>query len=511
MNPVEFEILRGKMVSIAEQMGVILQRSSYSPNIRERMDASCAVFLHTRELVAQAEHIPVHLGSLHIPLRHIENFEEGDQIIVNAPGMGGTHLPDITLYKPVYLDGELIGFVGNRAHHADVGGITPGSMPGRSTSIYEEGLIIPPVKIVKRGKIDEDIMALILANTRTPRERRGDITAQIGTNDYGAAKLQEFVRTYGIEKFEEFVKELKGYTSRLMRRRIADIPSEEVEAEDYLELGDELVKIKVRARVKDFIEVDFSGTSRAVRENINAPLAVTLSSVYFFFRSLLGEDIPINSEFYRFFHVHVPEGSILNPPPGYPVVAGNVETSQRIVDTLILAFSQIMDMPAQSHGSMNNIAIGNERFTYYETLGGGAGAFRNYHGEGGIHVYMTNTKNTPVEVIEASYPLLCLEYRLREGSGGRGRWRGGDGIVKRYRVLEDCTFTVISERRKLRPRGMRGGEDGASGQNLIIRKGKESSVDAKATVKLNAGDEIIILTPGGGGYGKIEEAGEGRR
>ncbi len=503
MNPVEFEILYSKLIAIAEQMGVLLQRSSYSPNIRERMDASCAIFLWNKELIAQAEHIPVHLGSMHIPLRHVTDFEEGDQIIVNDPAMGGTHLPDITIYKPVYFKGELVAFVGNRAHHADIGGITPGSMPGRSSSIYQEGLIIPPVKIVERGKINEEIMKLILANTRTPRERRGDLSAQIGTNEYGAKKLNEFLNSYGTEKFEELVMELRRYTEKLMKIRMSSIPSEEVSAEDYLEIGDELVKIKVRAKVRDGIYVDFSGTSQARRENINAPLAVTLSSVYFFFRTILGEDIPVNSTFYQFFHVFVPENSILNPPPHYPVVAGNVETSQRIVDTLILAFSEIMELPAQSHGSMNNIAIGNENFTYYETLGGGAGAFKDYHGEGGIHVYMTNTKNTPVEVIESSYPLLCLEYRLRENSGGGGKWIGGDGIIKRYRVLEPCTFTVISERRKIAPRGARGGSPGAKGENFVIKRGKKIKLSSKATVALEEGDEILILTPGGGGYGSI--------
>jgi len=508
MNPVEFEILHKKLISIAEQMGVILQRSAYSPNIRERMDASCAVFLWTKELVAQAEHIPVHLGSLHIPLQYIEDFEEGDQITLNNPNMGGTHLPDITLYKPVYFKGKLIGFVANRAHHADIGGITPGSMPGSSTSIYQEGLIIPPVKIVRRGKIDEDILNFILSNTRTPRERRGDLTAEIGTNDFGDRKLREFVDEYGLEKFEEFVEELRNYTVRIMRHRMSRIPEEEVSAEDYLEVGDSLIKIKARARVGDKIYVDFAGTSPAIRENINAPLAVTLSSVYFFFRTLLGGDIPVNAEFYKLFDIKVPEGSILNPPRGYPVVAGNVETSQRIVDTLLLAFSEVMDLPAQSHGSMNNIAIGNENFTYYETLGGGAGAWKNYVGEDGIHVYMTNTKNTPVEVIEASYPLLCMEYRIRENSGGKGKYRGGNGIVKRYKVLEDCVLTIISERRKIEPKGAKGGENGKCGVNLVISEGKRKMLGSKATVSLKKGDDIAIMTPGGGGYGKALKEGQ---
>ncbi len=502
MNPVEFEIMYRKLISIAEQMGVILQRSSYSPNIRERMDASCAIFTSQKELMVQAEHIPVHLGSMHIPLQYIDEFEEGTQIILNDPLMGGTHLPDITIYRPVFFRGKLVGIVGNRAHHADIGGISPGSMPGESESIHQEGLIIPPMKIVERDRIRKDIMRLILANTRTPKEREGDIKAQIGANLYGERKMIEFVKEYGEDKFNEFCDELKNYTSRIMKKRMATLPHEEVAAEDYLEVDDHFLTIRVRARIGERIMVDFTGTSAAVKKNVNAPMAVTISSVYFFFRTLLGEDIPVNSSFYRFFDIRIPRGTILNPPKGYPVVAGNVETSQRIVDVLILAFSDIMDLPAQSHGSMNNISFGNERFTYYETLGGGAGAFKNYHGESGIHVYMTNTKNTPVEIVETYYPLRILEYRVREKSGGEGRWHGGDGIVRKYIVLEDCTFSVISERRKISPRGMKGGKNGAVGKNIVIKNGVEVVLPSKATVNLKKGDVVIILTPGGGGYGE---------
>ena len=502
MNPIEFEIMYRKMISIGEQMGVILQRSSYSPNIRERIDASCAIFSSYRNLLSQAEHIPVHLGSMHIPLQYIGEFEEGEQIILNDPQMGGTHLPDITIYRPVFLRGKLIGVVGNRAHHADVGGIAPGSMPGRSNSIYQEGLIIPPAKIVVNDKINEDILRMILSNTRTPKERMGDLKAQIGANTYGERKLVEFVNEYGVDKFLEFQEELKRYTKRIMKRRLMQIPHETVEAEDYLEINDNLLSIRVKVSVGEKILVNFNGTSSAIRENINAPPAVTISSVYFFFRSLLGSDIPINSTFYDFFDIKIPEGTILNPPRGYPLVAGNVETSQRIVDTLILAFSKIMDMPAQSHGSMNNVTFGNEKFTYYETLGGGAGGFKNYRGESGIHVYMTNTKNTPIEIIESSYPLRILEYKIRENSGGDGEGRGGDGIIRRYRVLEDCTFSVISERRRIKPRGSRGGGDGERGRNMIVQNGKVIEVPSKAIVHLRRGDGVIIETPGGGGYGR---------
>ncbi len=499
MNPVEFEIFSGRIKAIGEQMGELLRRSAYSPNIRERMDASCAVFDSHKRLIAQAEHIPVHLGSMHIPLHHIEEFEEGDQLIINDPAMGGTHLPDITIYKGVYYRHELVGFVGTRAHHADIGGSVPGSMPGNSSEIYQEGLIIPPVKIVSRGKLNRDVMNIVLANTRTPRERKGDLMAQLSVNDYGARKLVEFIEQYGLERYEEYILALKEYTRRMMQRRLMRIPSERVEGEEHLETSTS-ARIKVRVWRDSRIHVDYSGTSDALHENLNAPLAVTLSSTYFFFRTLLGS-VPVNSFFYEFFDIRAPYGSLLNPPPGYPVVAGNVETSQRIVDALLLAFSHALELPAQSHGSMNNVTFGNSRFTYYETIGGGAGAAKNYNGESGVHVYMTNTRNTPVEVIEKEYPLRVLEYHLREGSGGAGRWEGGEGIVRHYLVLEDCTFSVLSERRKLAPKGVRGGGDAVPGKNVAIINGRRQELDSKAIVKLKKGDEIIIMTPGGGGYG----------
>ncbi|NPA75561.1 MAG: hydantoinase B/oxoprolinase family protein, partial [Euryarchaeota archaeon] len=452
MNAIEFEIFNGKIKAIAEQMGELLRRSAYSPNIRERMDASCAVFDSHKHLIAQAEHIPVHLGSMHIPLSYINDFEEGDQLIVNDPAMGGTHLPDITIYRGVYHRHELVGFVGTRAHHADVGGIAPGSMPGNSSEIYQEGLIIPPVKIVRDGKLNEDVLSIVLSNTRTPRERKGDLMAQLSVNEYGARKVQEFIDDYGVDKYEEYILTLKEHTARMMQRRMLAIPSLPVVGEERLETREPAI-IKVRTWRDSRIHVDYTGSSEAMRENLNAPFAVTLSATYFFFRTVLGADVPVNSFFYEFFDIVAPEGTLLNPPPGYPVVAGNVETSQRIVDALLLAFSHALELPAQSHGSMNNVTFGNSRFTYYETIGGGAGAAKNYNGESGVHVYMTNTRNTPVEVIEKEYPLRVLAYHLREGSGGAGQWRGGEGIVRHYLVLEDCTFSVLSERRKLAPKG----------------------------------------------------------
>lgn len=486
-------------------MGVVLQKSSYSPNIRERLDASCAIFTGGKQLIAQAEHIPVHLGSMHMPLKFFDfELQDGDQIILNDPSMGGTHLPDITIYKPVFFQDELVTFVGTRAHHADIGGSAPGSIPSKSTEIYQEGLIIPPVKIQNKGNIDRDILTLILANTRTPYERRGDLMAQIGANNHGAKMVDEFIFNYGKDKYHELEHEILDYTRRMVEQRKRKLPRGIFEGKDVLELGGSKVRLNVKVEIGEDIKIDFNGTSEACMGNINAPLAVTYSAVYFFFRTILGSDIPINSAFYDFFTIKVPKGSLVNPPKGKAVVGGNVETSQRIVDALLIAFSKELDLPAQSHGTMNNISFGNSRYTFYETLGGGAGAGLGYHGGSGVHVYMTNTKNTPVEVMEASYPIMCRQYSLRHGSGGGGKWQGGEGIVKHYQALEPCTFSIISDRREVAPKGSKGGGEGAVGKNSVILKGIDRKVGGKETILLDTNDEVIILTPGGGGYGMKE-------
>jgi len=500
---IEFEILYKNLISFAEEMGVILQKSSYSPNIRERLDASCAIFSGGKNLIAQAEHIPVHLGSLHLPLQYIDSeLDPGDQIIVNDPSLGGTHLPDITLYKPVFHDDKLVAFLANRAHHADIGGVSPGSIPGNSTEIYQEGLIIPPIKFEVGGRINRDVQALILANTRTPYERRGDLMAQVGANNHGGKMVMEFINRYGIDKYQELEQEILEYTRRLVRKRLETLPKGEFVGSDVLEIGSEKVQIQVKIVIKDKITIDFTNTSAACKRNINAPVAVTHSAVYFFFRTILGSELPANSAFYEFFDIIAPKGTIVNAPRGAPVVGGNVETSQRIVDTMLNAMSVAIEVPAQSHGTMNNISFGNSGYTFYETIGGGAGAAKGYDGVSGVHVYMTNTKNTPVEVIEATYPLRCLEYSLNDGTGGIGRWRGGDGIIKHYQALEPCTFTIISDRRLVAPKGILDGGDGKVGKNIVIRNGKSEEIDGKATIMLDTNDEVIIKTPGGGGYGR---------
>lgn len=503
MEIIEFEILYKNLISIADEMGVVLQKSSYSPNIRERLDASCAIYNGEKQLVAQAEHIPVHLGSMHLPLQFI-NFElsPDDQIILNDPSMGGTHLPDITIYKPVFFEGDIVAYVSNRAHHADIGGNTPGSMPGKSTEIFQEGIIIPPIKIISQGKPDRDVMALILANTRTPDERRGDLMAQVGANNYGAKMIGEFISRYGLDKLQSLQNEILEYTRRMVNRRLDILPPGKFRGHDYLELDSEDVKIQVQITIDDKLNVDFTGTSEACKGNINAPLAVTLSAVYFFFRTILGRDLPANSAFYEFISVTAPEGSLVNAPHGAAVVGGNVETSQRIVDAMLNAMVNIIDVPAQSHGTMNNISFGNSRFTFYETLGGGAGAANGKNGTSGVHVYMTNTKNTPIEVIEASYPLMCKEYTLRQGTGGAGQWTGGEGIIKHYSVLEPCTFSIISDRRRLNPKGVKGGGNGSPGKNIVLHNVHRLQISGKETILLEAGDEVTIMTPGGGGYGR---------
>ena len=503
MDAIEFEVLYKGLISIAEEMGVILQKSSYSPNIRERMDASCAIFSNDKKMMIQAEHIPVHLGSMHLPLKYID-FElyDGDQIIINDPNMGGTHLPDITIYKPVFYKNEIVAYVASRAHHADIGGISPGSMPGNSTDIFQEGFIIPPVKILIKNNVNQNVIDLIKANTRTPKERIGDIMAQVGSNNYGSKNILQFIDKYGIKKYKTLENEIFNYTKRIVKKRMKILPKGKFTGFDFMELQDNEVKINVDVKINEKINVDFKGTSQACNENINAPLSVTLSAVYFFFRTILGGDFPSNSAFYDFINISTPKNSIVNAPRGAAVVGGNVETSQRIVDAMLNAFSNKLDVPAQSHGTMNNISFGNNRYTYYETIGGGSGGANLHNGTNGVHVYMTNTKNTPIEVIESSFPLLCMEYHLRVDSGGMGMWKGGEGMCKHYKALEKCTFSIISDRRKFPPKGIKGGSDGAVGENIIIKNGIVKKIDGKCTISLEKGDEVIIKTPGGGGYGK---------
>ena len=504
LTPTDLEVMKHAFISIAELMGATLQRSAYSPNIKERKDESCAVFSENGEMIAQAEHIPVHLGAMPNSLdAALENCEltKGDQIILNDPYMGGTHLPDITIIKPVF-DEDLVGYVVNRAHHADVGGSFPGSMPGMSKTLDEEGIVISPTHIVKEGKICRDVLE-VFNKTRTPDERMGDIKAQVGANERGAQELVKNVKRFGIDKYNKFTKQIIDYSETRTRKIISELQRCELSFSDRMEWEPE-VRLKVKINIlENSLNFDFAGTSKQVEGNINAPRSVTHSAIYYVLRCLLPDDVPVNQGCYRPLDISIPKGSVLNPNPPAAVSSGNVETSQRIVELIFRALEDIFPdkICAESQGTMNNLIIGNDNFTYYETIGGGAGACPCGSGESGVHVHMTNTKNTPIEAMEKEYPLLIHAYKLRNRSGGSGKYRGGDGLIRDIEVLEDAHLSIQSERRIYPPKGIRGGRDGSTGRNLLIKDGEEEKLGGKVSLSLTKGDRIRIETPGGGGWG----------
>ena len=520
-DPIRLEIFKHLFASISEEMGTVLRKSSYSPNIKERRDYSCAVFDAQAQMIAQAAHIPVHLGSMPLSVQAaIEHFaadlHPGDAVILNDPFRGGTHLPDITIVSPVFFkEGEtqqLVGFVASRAHHADVGGMTPGSMPvGRE--LFQEGLIIPPVKLVRAGKTDQAILDLILANVRTPIERSGDLLAQLAANQRGTERLLDMVRRYGKQEIQSSMGELLAYTERLTRNLISSLPDGIYAFEDYLDddgINGQPVPIKVSITISgDSAQVDFSGSAPQQEGNINAVYAITLSAVYYVFRCLLGLDVPNNSGCLVPVEVIAPQGTVVNAHFPAAVAGGNVETSQRIVDVLLGALAKACPkkIPAASQGTMNNITIGGPlltgrgSFTYYETLAGGSGATMGNDGASAVHSHMTNTLNTPVEALEYAYPMRVMRYEVQRGSGGLGRKRGGDGLRRDLQVLVKCQATLLTERRKGQPYGLQGGESGQSGLNTLIRREEVIGLAGKGTVELQAGDIISIQTPGGGGFG----------
>ena len=518
MDPVTLEILKNAFSAVPEEMGAALKRTAYSPNIKERMDASCAIFNSKGRMLAQAEHIPVHLGSMPLTvefaLEHVAELHEGDQIVVNDPYHGGSHLPDLTLIKPVFYDGALAGYVVNRAHHADVGGMAPGSMPGNSTEIFQEGLIIPPCKLVHKGAENADVFAIIKANTRTPTERVGDIRAQIAANNLGALRMTELIRKYSADTYNEFAERIISYSEKRMRHAISEMPDGTYTAEDFLDddgITEEPVRIAVTITIAgSTIAINFEGTDKQRKGNINAPYAVTLSAVYYVMRCVTDPEIPPNHGCYLPITIHVPEGTVLNPKSPAAVSSGNVETSQRIVDVLLLALHEALPdrIPAQSQGTMNNVVIGGvdnvgKSFTYYETIAGGQGALPFKDGEDGVHTHMTNTANTPIEALELSYPLQVERYELITGSGGGGRFRGGLGIRRAIKVLiNNATLSLQSERRKYPPKGLCGGENGRAGKNYLIRSKKRLNLPSKVTMQLEKKDIVVIETPGGGGYGE---------
>jgi N-methylhydantoinase B len=505
--------------SVAEEMGAVLGRTALSPNIKERRDYSCAVFDGRGRLLAQAAHIPVHLGAMPVAVEAVKSlapFEPGDLAILNDPYLGGTHLPDVTMVSPVFHSEagrrRLIGFVASRAHQADIGGMAPGSMP-LATELVQEGLIIPPLKLYRRGKLNQEALALILRNVRTPEERRGDLQAQVAAQRTGEVRLRELADRYGQTTLRSRTRELLAYAERLTRARLRAIPDGVYEFEDALDddgVTDEPVPVRVRLEARrGRLRVDFSGSSPDRPGSINAVAAVTRSAVYYVVLCLLGGDAPVNAGCFRPVEVVLPQATVVSASAGRAVSAGNVETSQRIVDVVLGALAQALPavIPAASGGTMNNVAVGGydsargRPFAYYETLAGGAGAGPSGPGEDAVHTHMTNTLNTPVEVLEMTYPFRLLEYSLREGSGGAGRHRGGEGLVRRYEFLTDAHLTVVSERRRLAPWGLGGGRPGAPGRNSLQRLGESPrEMAGKFQTAVRPGDVLTIETPGGGGW-----------
>ena len=504
LDPVTLSVLSSGLAGIAEEMGAVLIRAAYSSNIKERRDCSTALFDADGRMVAQAEHVPVHLGAMPEAVAAVRERdpEPGDVFAVNDPYSGGTHLPDITLVSPIAPDDSVIGFAVTRAHHSDVGGMSPGSMPVGSREIYQEGLIIPPLRLVRRGEDVHDTMSLILANVRTPDVRRGDLRAQIAANRLAEQRMAELIERRGRETVLAAFDEVVAYAERRTREVLRELPNGAYSAESEIEgdgVTDDDIPIRVTVTIEDdSMTLDFEGTSGAVRGNVNCPLAVTRSACYFALRVLLPNDVPANAGAYAPLTIRAPRGSLVNAARPSAVVAGNVETSQRVADTVLLALLEAADVPAQGQGTMNNLIIGNPGWTYYETIGGGQGASRRGPGPSGVHVGMSNTLNTPIEALELEFPLRVERYELLYGSGGAGEHAGGDGIVRSVRVLEPATLSLLTDRRRHAPRGAHGGEPAKPGKNLL----GDEELPPKASGDLATGDVVTAMTPGGGGWGQ---------
>lgn len=523
LSAIDVELFRHLLVSIAEEMGVVLRRTSYSANIKERRDYSCAVYDADGKTVAMGDHMPVHLGAMPLSVeaaRRAFDLAEGDVAIVNDPFEGGTHLPDITAVAPVYCGGSRPAFfVANRAHHADIGGMSPGSMP-LAREIYQEGLRIPPVKIRRRGELDREMLGLLLANVRTPMEREGDLMAQLAAIQRGAVRLGEMVEKYSLEKITLGMHALQDYSERMMRAAIAELPDGTYRFEDFLDddgISAEALPIRVSIRVTgDKVTVDYTGSARQAAGPVNANYAVTLSATMYVFRCLIREDVPFTAGILRPIEVIAPEGTVVNAQLPSAMAAGNVETSQRITDVLLGALAKAAPdrIPAASSGTMNNLSFGGNwvrdgrrtGFAYYETIAGGMGASAAGAGVSARHTHMTNSWNTPVEAFEHQYPARIETYHVRRGSGGAGRHTGGDGIVREYHFLAPAEVTLIADRRRRGPWGLDGGEAGQPGRDFLLLahpKDKRKSLAAKHRFDVGAGTRLRIETPGGGGYGKF--------
>src|SRR6266581_1170881 len=521
-DPVELEIFKNLYHSIAEEMGAALRRTSFSPNIKERRDYSCAVFDFAGQTIAMGDHMPVHLGSMPMSVRAAMDaltLEAGDIAILNDPFAGGTHLPDITMVLPVFLrrGSKPLFYVASRAHHADVGGKYPGSM-GLCRTIDEEGIRIPPTKLVNGGVTDESVLESILSSVRTPEEREGDLAAQVGACRVGETRLRELVGSFGAERVQHLCAELLDYSERLMRAELARMPRGKFSAEDFLDndgFGETPIRICVSIEIDpatSSARVDFAGSSPQVESSMNAVFAITYSATYYVFRCLLPEDAPANAGLMRPISVDAPEQSIVNASAPAAVAAGNVETSQRIVDVLLRALARAIPdrIPAASSGTMNNLTIGGtdprtgKAFAYYETIAGGMGARPNADGLSGVHTHMTNSLNTPVEALEYAYPFRVRRYSYRPDSGGEGKFRGGDGLVREIELLADSQVTLLSDRQKFPPYGLAGGESGAFGRAFHSAGEQSREIPAKGSLFAKKGERIRIETPGGGGWGEPE-------
>jgi N-methylhydantoinase B len=521
VNPIRLEIFKNLFHSVAEEMGAALRRSAFSPNIKERRDYSCAVFSGAGEVLAMGDHMPVHLGSMPMSVSaalYALTLGPGDVALLNDPYAGGTHLSDLTMVMPVYSErsSRPTFYVASRAHHADIGGAHAGSM-GLSREIYEEGLRVPPVKILDGGGIVRDVMSVILANVRTPREREGDLTAQIASCRIGERRLMEMVKKYGRREVTTYGKHLLDYSARMMAATISAIPGGVYRATDFLDddgvtARRQLITVTIRIRGSRAV-VDFTGSAPQCAGSVNAVAAITHSAVFYVFRCLLDEDVPATSGLMRSVRVIAPLGTIVNARPPAAVAGGNVETSQRIVDTLLRALARAIPsrIPAASQGTMNNLSLGGSdtrhggaAFAYYETIGGGTGGGPGRRGASATQSHMTNTLNTPTEVLEHAYPVRVLRHSLRRGSGGHGKFSGGDGITREIEMLADMQVGILSDRRKLQPYGLAGGNPGSAGKNEIIINGRARPLPSKCTFYAPAGAVIRVETPGGGGWGRAQ-------
>jgi N-methylhydantoinase B/oxoprolinase/acetone carboxylase alpha subunit len=517
-DPIELELFRHLLVSIAEEMGAVLRKTSYSANIKERRDYSCAVYDAEGETVAMGDHMPVHLGAMPLSVRHATlafDLQPGDVAILNDPFRGGTHLPDITAVSAIFVRGSRAPafYVANRAHHADVGGMSPGSMP-LAREVYQEGIRIPPILLARRGRFDRPLLDLILANVRTPVEREGDLLAQCMAIRRGEQRLHDLVHKYGMAKVRRNMTALKDYSERMMRSAIRRLPRGKYHFEDALDsdgITDRPVKVAVTVTIHgERATIDFTGSDPQTEGSVNANYAVAVSATTYVFRCLVREEIPYTAGVMRPLEVIAPGGSVVSANPPSAMAAGNVETSQRITDVVLGALSKAAPalIPAASSGTMNNVTFGGmdpvrrQPFAYYETVAGGMGASAVSDGGSATHTHMTNSWNTPVEAFEHQYPLRIRGYHIRSGSGGRGKHSGGDGVIREYEFLTPAQVTILADRRLRGPYGLHRGESGKPGKNLLFHGKRATTIPGKARFEVEPGDVLRIESPGGGGYGK---------